>query len=267
MVARADVSGNAVRAALSRFRPLAFSASFKLQDMIAEWVLRANGVSDWQFSKKLDAYDRLLGAGHLTSPQLLPSGSPVSSAFWELYRFLVPFRGTVVHSGGVLLQSDGTVSVRKGHQVLHLTPDQQASYMRAMCLLAQILSEQLTETAFLRALIESDLSELAPHHGVSGLAASYSRLAALEVQVPASHIRSPPVAFDIDFGALRGVMARTYSVGNTAKLFLSTTLTATIGPQELTWNIPFEFVPDGVVTIQQGDPQWDRFLSISGLAS
>ncbi|WP_053573089.1 hypothetical protein [Caballeronia cordobensis] len=38
-----NVCAGAVKAALSRLRPLAFSAAFKMQDMIVEWILRANG--------------------------------------------------------------------------------------------------------------------------------------------------------------------------------------------------------------------------------
>lgn len=66
----ANISEGAIREALHRLRPLAFSAAFKLQDMIAEWTLRANGISEWTFSKKLAGYDRLRAAGSLMEPSL-----------------------------------------------------------------------------------------------------------------------------------------------------------------------------------------------------
>ena len=57
-VGKSDNCGGAVRAALGRLRPLTFFASFKLQDMVVEWILRANGVSCWRFSEKLAAYKK-----------------------------------------------------------------------------------------------------------------------------------------------------------------------------------------------------------------
>jgi len=124
-----SISDGAVRSALDRLRPLAFSAAFKLQDMIAEWILRANGVTDWPFSKKLAGYDKLKATGTLVQPNPFATNSSVSMAFWELYRFLVPFRGTVVHSGGVVLEPDGTISITRGADVLRFSPSDQGAYM------------------------------------------------------------------------------------------------------------------------------------------
>ncbi len=50
-----SISEDAVRKALDRLRPLAFSAAFKIHDMIVEWILRANGSSAWAFQKKLES--------------------------------------------------------------------------------------------------------------------------------------------------------------------------------------------------------------------
>jgi hypothetical protein len=263
VVGRADISGTAVRAALGRFRPLAFSASFKLQDMIVEWILRANGATDWRFSRKLAAYDRLVQNGTLTTPALLASSSPVSKAFWELYRFLVPYRGTVVHSGGVTLQTDGTVSISKGATTLTLTPSQQASYMRSMCVIAKILSARLSTNAFLEALIESDLSDLALHHKQLGLQPTYARLASLQVHVPPAQVRSDPLAFDVDFDQLRNTMDASFTIGTGARVFFSASILAVVGAQQFRWEVPFECIPSGSATIQHGDAQWDSFLTIS----
>jgi hypothetical protein len=112
-----SMSEDAVRAALNVFRPLAFSASFKLQDMIVEWILRANGVVEWRFSKKLSAYDSLSAAGTLIHPSFFAARPLLAGAFWELYRFLVPFRGSVV-LGWREIEADGTVSIVRGNGFL-----------------------------------------------------------------------------------------------------------------------------------------------------
>jgi hypothetical protein len=230
--------------------------------MIVEWILRANGASEWQFSKKLKAYDQLVASGTLVSPILLAPSSALAKPFWALYRYLVPFRGTVVHAGGVVLESDGTVKVTRGANVLDLTPTQQASYLRAMCLLGKLLSTQLSPNAFLRALIESDFCELASHHKQLGLTRTTSRLALLEVEVPTSMVRMAPVAFDVDFDQLRLTMEKTYTAGISAQVYFSVTICTDVADRRLTWVLPFESIPSGTVTIAQGDPQFDGFLKI-----
>lgn len=261
-VARCDMSGTAVRAALARLRPLAFSAAFKLQDMIVEWILRANGHSAWPFKKKLEAYDQLVATNALVSPLQLATQTAVATAFWELYRFMVPFRGAVVHTGGVDLQSDGTVTIAKGATVLNLTARQQASYTRAMCLLGKMLSEQVETNTFFLGLVESDLEELTAYHKQPGLRRTAPRLAVLEVDVPPSMVQANPVAFEVDFDELRQVMESTYTVGNAAQVHFSATISATIGNRRFRWELPFENVPPGLVTMREGDPQFDAFLKI-----
>ncbi len=156
-----DVSGAAVHAALDRLRPLAFSATFKLQDMIAEWILRANGVFKWRFTEKLTGYDRLREASNLVEPEFFAARAVLSRAFWELYRFLEPFRGGVLHSGGVTLESDCTVTMNaRNGSALRFTPTQQGSYMRAMCLISKVMGGQVHAGSFLENLIEADFVEL-----------------------------------------------------------------------------------------------------------
>ncbi|MFZ5523935.1 MAG: hypothetical protein ACOY9D_07650 [Pseudomonadota bacterium] len=209
-----DVSGTAVHVALDRLRPLAFSAAFKLQDMIAEWILRANGVSDWQFTKKLEGYDRLRAAKSLVEPEFFAARVVLARAFWELYRFLNPFRGSVVHSGGVTLEPDGTISIVRDKCALRFTPTQQGSYMRAMCLISKFMGGQVHANSFLENLIEADLVELQQYHLQAGLAVRNARIAALVVHVPATHVTTTtPLTVEIDFAQLRRTMEKTYPVG------------------------------------------------------
>ncbi len=263
-VAYASMSNNAVRSALDRLRPLAFSASFKLQDMIVEWILRANNVTDWPFSKKLKSYDQLRTLASLREPMFFAAHASLSRAFWELYRFLVPFRGTVVHSGGVLLQSDGTVSITKDSHTLDFTSMQQASYMRAMCLIAKILSAKLPSNSYLESLIESDLFMLQNYHNQAGLIVNKAHIARLEVEVPISQVaQRTPLAFDVDFDLLRRTMEKAYKIQNTDRLYFSVTIHVQDNNRQYLWNFPIEAIPNKLVSLQEGDPQYDRFLTIS----
>lgn len=264
MSARMAISDGAVRAALGRLRPLAFSAAFKIHDMIVEWILRANGVNAWAFREKLQAYDRLQAANSLAEPGLLAGHSVLSRAFWELYRFLVPFRGTVVHSGGVVLERDGTISITKSARTVKFTPDDQASYMRGMCLISKILSQQSNRDPFLENLIEGDLRGLDKYHAQHGLTVRHARLEALTVNVPVTHLLSAePLAVRLDFDELRGMMEATHPPGPNGHLFFSVTIIAQVEQQQFEWHLPVEAVPTGTATLQRGDLACDRFLRVT----
>jgi hypothetical protein len=256
-----SVSEGAVRAALDRLRPLAFSAAFKMQDMIAEWILRANGVNDWQFSKKLDGYDKLRAGGRLSEPSLFAHRPLLARAFWELYRFFFPFRGTVVHSGGLVLRHDGAIEITRGTDKLCLTTVEQGSYMRAMCIITKSLLGRVNLDSFLDALIEGDFLQLEKYHGQKGFTVRNTRRATLSVNVPASHVISQrPLLVEIDFDHLRRTMERAYPVGADGRLYFSVAIIVHTDAGEAVWNLPIESVPSGLVTLREGDSTYDRFL-------
>ena len=258
------VSTGGTREALDRLRPLAFSAAFKLQDMVAEWILRANGISGWRFAEKLAGYARLQGACTLAEPPLFSQRPVLARAFWELYRFFVPFRGTVVHSGGVSLDQNGTIEVTKGLDTLCFTAPEQGSYMRAMCLISKIMSGQAKADLFLESLIEGDLLALEKYHGTKGLLIRHARLEVLTVYIPRSSLVAlHPVSARVDFDSLRRRMETAYPVGADGQLYFSVTIVVDAEAREAVWEIPIESVPNGVVTLQEGDPQYDPFLRVS----
>ncbi len=263
--ATSSISEGAVRAALDRLRPLGFSAAFKLQDMVVEWILRANGVTYWPFSKKLAAYDKLCQAGSLAEPHMFSAKPHLARAFWELYRFLVPFRGTVVHSGGLMLESDGTIKmIARDSSTLRLSPDELGSYMRAMCVTSKILSSQVSTNPFLEALIHADLFNLENYHSQAGLSIRRTRLEALTVHVPPSHIVTQyPLEVAIDFDHLRRSMEKTYPVGVDGRLYFSVSIVVRAEKREAVWQLPIESVPNGLVTLREGNDQFDRFLRIA----
>lgn len=269
MRASISVSDGAMRTALDRLRPLAFSAAFKLQDMIAEWILRANRVTDWQFSKKLAAYDKLHASGSLAQPALFTANAVVAAAFWELYRFLVPFRGTVVHTGGVALERDGAISITCGSDVLRFSPSDQGAYMRATCVIAKILLGQVGRNDFLDDLIQACFFSLRAHHRQTGLVVHQSRLEALTVHVLRSDVVSyHPLAVSLDFDHFRHTMERTFPVGMDGRLYYSVQVVVEAeseGNAEPagSWQLPVEDVPVGLVKLHEGDPAFDRFLQIN----
>lgn len=260
-----SISEGAVRAALARLRPLAFGAAFKIQDMVAEWILAANGVTEWRFVRKLAAYDRLNATGALLEPDLFASQPPLARAFWELYRHFEPFRGTIVHSGGVTLDSGGTlVVVSRDSTTLTLTPTDQASYMRAMCLVAKVLSNQVVTDPFLVGLVESDLLQLQKYHAQAGLVVRRARCETLTVQVSPSHVVSQqPLSVSIDFDHLRRTMETAFPVGVDGQLYFSVSIQVQAGAREAVWQLPIEAIPHGVVLLHEGSAVYDQFLNVT----
>ena len=86
--------------------PLVFVSTFKLLDMLTEWVLEENGVPPtFRFQEKL----RQLEASPVFPP-LIESRSWLKERLVGFYRTLEPFRGTIVHDKHFTAQ-DGAIRV------------------------------------------------------------------------------------------------------------------------------------------------------------
>ncbi len=255
-------SERAVRSALNRVSPLAFVAAFKLQDMVAEWILRANGVTEWAFNKKLASYDKLRSNGSFVRPVLFAQRILVESAFWELYRAFFPFRNAATHSGGLVLRADGVIEITSEKSgKLSLPADEQASYMRAVSLLTKSLIGRVPHDEFLEALIESDMLKLERHHHQQGFAVQQARLATLNVQVPAAYINGlDPLSVVIDFDHLRRTAERGCGANPNDRVCFSVSLSVPLDSQDAVWKLPMDSIPTGNVSIREGDPRFDPFL-------
>lgn len=250
------LSAGAVAAALGRMRPLAFSAAFKVQDMIAEWILRENGSTAWQFKQKLAAYATFSSAGTLIEPPLLSGWPLLSKAFWQSYKFLVPFRGTVVHSSGVSVLQDGTIKIVKAGQILLLSPAQQAAYIRAMCtLVKQLLGLQLPSGPS-RQLLENDFATLAALHGQAGFMKRSVRLSSLQIEVPvAAAASTSPFEVEIDFDLFRKTMEEIFPPGPDGILFYSTEIKAKSETRDIRWYFPHEAMQTGKIRLFESTAQ------------
>ncbi len=257
-------SAGAVRNALERFRPLAFSTAFKLQDLTVEWILRANGEAPWRFSDKRDAYNDLRNRGSLMEPPLFSAWPDLSHAFWELYRVFAPYRGAVVHNGGLVMSNNGTMTVTTNRQRLSLTSEDQAAYTSAMCSIAAHLIAGQPLAGYLRTVVENDFARLAGHHRLRRFVLRPARLQWLRVRVPVSLLRNAfPFSVEIDFSMLRRAMERAYSSGSSGHLFFSASIHVEDQAREAVWDLPVEAVPKTPTVLQEGDPVFDRYLRIT----
>ena len=251
-----------VQSALSRLRPLIFSAAFKIQDMIAEWILHANGSKAWQFKAKQQAYDALQKAGTLSEPDVFQTWPDLSRAFWALYKTLTPLRSTIVHASGFTVQPGGTLEIYHYTACVRLTHDQQASYCRAICLLAKQLLLNVPFAGIAGVLVENDFSTMLPIHKQGGFTFRPLRIEALHVAVPPEQVKSTrPFEMSIDFLELREQTGRAFPTPG-GVLACQMIIQVDEGSRILTWDFPAKLVPTTAQVLKEGDPLFDRYLTI-----
>lgn len=146
--------------------PLVFVSTFKLLDMLIEWVLEENGVSStFHFQQKLQ---------HLNGSPIFPA--VIESRVWlkerlaGLYSTLEPLRGTIIHDKH-FTATDGAIrvaSTKKG--VVGALVEISASLLRKLAVTIVSLLKYVDGTwhldEFREKTLRRDLDELAAFHGL-----------------------------------------------------------------------------------------------------
>lgn len=260
-----SISSGAVADALSNFRPLAFSAVFKMHDMIAEWILKENlgwSSNSWKFQEKIKLYDRLAAQGNLVQPSEFMTRTFVSDAFWGLYRFLTPYRNTVVHAGGISIGSDGSLHIKPTRKPpLVFSSEQLSSYVQALCILAKSLLGQVRLDSYLEVLVENSLAKLSAYHGTNTLQHRNVRLTELVILVPGDFLHSAnPLSVEIDWAQIRKMMRKSLIPNGNGEVFFSAKVKIHSGPESAQWLLPFEAVPLDKTIIAVGDGRFDPYF-------
>jgi hypothetical protein len=255
--AHISVSAGAVQSALSQLRPLAFTSAFKMQDAIVEWILRANGSTPWGFRNKIADYERMAGQNTLSEPMTLADWPMGARAFWALYKIMTPFRNKIIHAGSFSVEGD-TLKIIGDRSTLSLTHKDQGAYIRAICLLADALTNNSLIESRIAMIVENDLHELTHIHNIPGLCMRALRLASVEVVARAIDSSDGPVSVIVDFDAVRKTAERSFPT--TGILAFDLTLRAENARRRLKWVFPPFTVPSGEKRISEGDAAFDRYL-------
>lgn len=248
----------AVRSALSRLRPLAFSAAFKIQDMIAEWVLRTNGSRAWSFSEKMADYDRMSTAGTLTKPMALANKNMVSEAFWGLYKALTPFRNKIIHKNSFTV-ADDTLTISAEGRALSLSDKEQGSYIRATCLIADALINNKEIEGLSSYIVENDLHDLNKIHNVVGLKAQSVRTALITAVAHGDLNPSGCIEVDVDFDEIKRNAEATFPPGPTNILLYKLVLVVEADNRQMKWVFPPGALPIGRMRVAENDPNFDPY--------
>ena len=260
-----SISAEAVSDALSQMRPLAFSAAYKLHDMLAEWILEANpgynSRSMWKFKEKIDFRDRLIAERRFIQPALFETRQAISEAFWGLYKSLVKYRNTLTHAGGASVGPAGELRiVRPSGAPLNMSADQQGAYARALCLIAKSLARGVDLDAYTEAQIETDLFSLSTHHNSRTLRKRVLCTTTLEINVPSAFYRRNPTSVEIDWAEMRSMLQSSLGPQGDVEVFFSATVILLEDEAAVRWVLPFYAIPVGKVVIAVGDPRFDPYL-------
>ena len=258
------ISEQDVQEALGRFRVLAFTSAFKLQDMIADWILEANGHSKWRFKEKLNLYDNLKRSGNLQSPTEFSRRADFGDAFWALFRRMEPVRSAVIHSGNLGVHSDGDIEIKdRDNSITYLSDKIQAAYVRYCWLIMAILTNKIEPTLLHEALIEGDLFTLASFHGLQGFAENKARFEAVRLAIPKSFAKQAnPYLCEVDLTQVRKHVEKGFPVGMGGTLLFSLEVTGETETRNLVWSLPPERVPEKLLVLSEADPVNSQYLEI-----
>lgn len=144
--------------------PLIFVSTFKLLDMLFEWVLEENGVSStYRFQQKLNHLK-----ASLALPPLLESRLWLKERLIGLYRTLEPLRGTIIHDKHFTV-TDGAIRVSSSKKgIIGAEIEISATNLRKLAVSIVSVLKYLVEDwpldEFREKVLRHDLDELVMFH-------------------------------------------------------------------------------------------------------
>ena len=167
--------------------PLIFVSTFKLLDMILEWILKENGLaSTFRFAEKIKAL-----RGTVIFPAMIDSNPWLRDRLVALYEQLAPLRGTIIHDKHFQATPDALhISSSKngnvGPEIIFAASDLRNLSLTLVSIIRFLQGAwALAEYQFKR--IRRSLDELAQFHGLPSLG-----------QLPPSQLTARIYAFESD---------------------------------------------------------------------
>ena len=165
------IGAGAAQAIMDAMAPLTFTASYKMLDMIFEWILEENQRSGsiskvpWRFSDKLKL---LANRSNLQFPPLFIGQQYLHVYSEALFRQLLPYRNAIVHDNSFSVSKDTlTLSNSKNGISLTLNRVQIGCLVRFVIALVRGLTGVIVIDTYTDNLLRYHLDVLAMAHGLS----------------------------------------------------------------------------------------------------
>lgn len=237
---------------VNEMSPLIFCASYKILDMIVEWIIHENeGNCPWQFSRKINLLKDKQDS--LTLPQLFSSNPDIFNVLIGLYSNLVDFRNAITHgkwgknAGGVLSfdfeKSDGSLIKRT------IPLEQVIGFSECMSLFANELINPSSIPEVVLS-IKWSLDKLHSLHGGTSFGIQSPRFFNV---VRRTKVKDDAIV-KIDLKVIREALSK-ITMNN--QYAYSLHVEAEVGQLSLTWEIPSHRLPgeDNFML----DSSWDSF--------
>ena len=173
--------------------PLVFTASYKMLDMIFEWILEENhragklsespSRSRWGFKKKLK---HLKDKSNLQYPPLFTTQKYLHSHSKALFRRLLPYRNEIVHNKAFSVCKDKLVLLSSENKNIRLTLSrvQVGCLVRFVVALARALAGVIEVDTHRDRLLKYHLDSLKTAHGLKAFKQEKPFLVNVEFEVP-----------------------------------------------------------------------------------
>jgi hypothetical protein len=204
-----DVLGSgAAMKVMDAMMPLTFSASFKILDMIFEWILeenkRAGNIQKipWRFKEKI----RIISSNQLNYPPLLQSEPYIRNYLFALYSNLLKFRNEIVHKNNFSVL-DGKLRVKaiENSQLYSIELDrgELGAFVRTVVAAANLLTGVLPFGEQVDCLLRYHLDRIKKLHGLREFKQAKPILENVVLKVP-----EEKGAFPVDLKFVREQISR-----------------------------------------------------------
>lgn len=133
---------------LKEIIPLTFVSSFKILDMIFEWILEMNNQTPnsyhWTFEAKIKRIEYL--DAQLTYPPFFEFNKDIKDHLFKLYKNLKEFRNEVVHNYNFTVTNVNTnpiLQITSNNKTLVINKDQMKYFVAIIVCIAKILIDQI----------------------------------------------------------------------------------------------------------------------------
>ena len=172
--------------------PMTFVASFKVLDMIYEWILEENKEANIINKVPLGYREKMqmFSSPSIKYPPLFIANPYLYEYSFQFYTSLLPYRNEIIHHHNVSVTGD-TISITSSRAGTTLTLNgiQQTHLIKFVVSIAQCLTIQREYDSFLEILLRYHLDQLAFFHGLPVFNQELPLLISIELKVPEANGR------------------------------------------------------------------------------
>ncbi len=246
---RADMSftevigSGAAMKIIDTMMPLTFTASYKILDMIIEWILEENKKSGniqsvpWQFYEKIKII--LSTSAQLDYPPLFQSIPYIKDYLSALYLKLLKFRHEIIHKNNFKVSNGKLIIETTKNSKLYsvdLNRGELGAFIRAVVAIANLLTGVLLFGEQEDCLLKYHLDRIKKLHGLSDFRQVKTILINVILKVP-----KEKSIFPADIKFVREQISQIYP--NVKTLFNLKVMGLINGKSSVCWDFPVDFIP------------------------